>query len=595
MPFRRLLPLLALLLGLPHAARAAEPTAAEVVATLVRQNDARLPAWLNPASPEAARLAQPRESSRVLKMAAVAYTDPASRYHHDADVLAFITRLATNLRRLQHDDGSLDAEFAMGNPQSPPDTAFALRHLAQGQTLLLRDTASHPATAPTRELLASLLQRGAQLLRVGGVHTPNHRWVICGALAHLQSLNPSPANVARIDGWLGEGIDQDADGQFSERSTIYSYVTDEGLLDLAILLNRPALLEPIRRNLELLLDLADADGELETVASRRQDQQGREPRRLYHYYIPLRHLALALNHGRFAAAVRAIEARDLTRLTDQLAELRQFPDLTRPLPPATPEPATLTRVVPLSGLARLRRGPVSATIFGGSDWPAVRDISSGLATNPTFFRFRKGAAVLDSVRLSPAFFNLGFFRSEGLTVSPDGRTFTLRQTQHAAYYQPLPADRRNPNGDYPLTDDGRFYSKMDFPHRPRDEKALTTRITVRELPPPAAPGAFELIFEVTDTPGIAVTLELGFRPGGTLTGAEPRTNAAEPDTFFLKTGTARYTVGSDTIEVGPGSFASARVSMTGEDYSWRGGQLRTEGPKVYLTGVTPFRHTLVIR
>ena len=593
LPLRRCLPLWFLLtLAL---ALAAEPTPAEIVASLVRQNDARLPAWLTAGSPESTRLAQPREASRALKLSVAAYTHPESRYHHDPAALAFIARLATALRRLQHDDGSLDAEFAMGNPQSPPDTAFALRHLAQAQTLLLRDTASHPATAPVRELLRDLLGRGALLLRTGGVHTPNHRWVICGALAHLQSLDPAPANLARIDDWLGEGIDQDADGQFSERSTIYSYVTDEGLLDLALHLDRPTLLEPIRRNLELLLDLADADGELETVASRRQDQQGREPRRLHQYYIPLRHLAIALNHGRFAAAVRDIERRDLAHVTDQLSEWMEFPSLARPLPPSAPAPENLTRIVPGSGLARLRRGAVTATIFGGSDWPAVRDISSGLSTNPTFFRFRKGAAVLESVRLSPAFFNLGFFRSVGLAVAPDRRTFTLHQTQRAAYYQPLPAAFRRADGDYPLTNDGRFYSKLDFPHRPRDEKQLTTRISVRELPPPAAPGAFELSFAIDDTPGIGVTLELCFRPGGTLTGAEPRTSPAEPDTFFLKSGTARYTVGPDTIEFGPGSFGSARVSLTGEDYSWRGGQLRAEGLRVYLTGVTPFRHTLVIR
>ena len=80
--------------------------------------------------------------------------------------------------------------------------------------------------------------------------------------------------------WLGEGIDQDPDGQFSERSTIYSAVTDEALLDLAIILKRPALLEPVRRHLEFLLWNADADGELDVLASRRQDQQLREPRRL---------------------------------------------------------------------------------------------------------------------------------------------------------------------------------------------------------------------------------------------------------------------------------------------------------------------------
>ena len=588
MPLPRLFALVVL-----AAARAfaAEPAPADVVSTLVRQNDARLPAWLDAAGPTQARLAVPREASRVLKMCVAAYSHPESRYHHHADTLALIDRLARQLRRLQHDDGSLDPEFASGNPQSPPDTAFALRHLAQAQALLLADPAAPPATAPVREILRDLLQRGALLLRTGGVHTPNHRWVICGALAHLQSLYPSPANLARIDDWLGEGLDQDADGQFSERSTIYSAVTDEGLLDLAMLLSHPELLLPIRRNLELLLDLADPDGELDTLASRRQDQQLREPRRLAAYYLPLRHLALELPHPRFAAAVRAIERNDLALVTDQLADWMLLPSLRRPLPPSAPATENAVRLVPHSGLARFRRGPVSATVFGGSDWPAVHDIASGLSTNPTFFRFRKGAAVLESVRLSPAFFNLGFFHSEGLAVSPDGLAFTLHQTQRAAYYQPLPAPLRRADGDYPLTNDGRFYSKMDFPHRPRDEKQLTTHISVREIE--HAPGAFELAFAVDDTPGIGVTVELCFRPGGTLTGVEPR--PAEVDTFFLKSGTARYTVGADTIEFGPGSFGSARITLAGEDYAWRNGQLRAEGLRVYLTGVTPFRHTLIIR
>jgi hypothetical protein len=90
-----------------------------------------------------------------------------------------------------------------------------------------------------------------------------------------------------------------------------------------------------------------------------------------------------------------------------------------------------------------------------------------------------------------------------------------------------------------------------------------------------------------------VTIELCFRPGGTLTGAEP--HATEPATYFVKTGSARYTVGADTIEFGPGSFGSARIAMAGEDYGWRNGQLRTEGVRVYLTGVTPFRHRLLIK
>ncbi len=565
---------------------AAEPGPAETFSALVRQNDVQVTGWLE-AFP--ARAAQPRESARLLKMSSAAYTHPESRWHHRAELLALMERLVAALAARQNKDGSFDGEFAFGNPQSPPDSGFALRHLAQALALLQNDGSG--AAKGAHGQLRPLVERGAGMLRTGGVHTPNHRWVICGALSHIQSLLPAAANVARIDDWLGEGIDQDRDGQFSERSTIYSGVTDEGLLDVAINLRRPALLDPVRRNLEFWLVCADANGDLDTLASRRQDQQLREPRRLAAYYVPLRYLAIELQQGQFAAAVRTIERDDLARVTDYLAEWMLWPTLRRELPASKPMPDNFSRHLPDSGLVRFRRGAVSASVFGGGDWAKVHDISSGLSTNPTFFRFSKGAAVLESVRLAPGFFNLGYFRSDGIEVTSDGREVRLGQTQRAAYYQPLPAAARRPGGDYALTSDGRFYSKMDFPHRPRDEKQLTSRITVRERA--TAPGEFELEFEIGGTDRIGVTIEIAFRAGGRLAGGEVR--PSEPDTYFLKEGNARYTVGGDTIEVGPGSFGPSRFSLSGEDYSWRNGQLRAEGVRLYLTGVTPFRHTLIVK
>lgn len=578
--------LLALILCLPALLAAADLSSAEVLAALSRQNDVQVAGWLE-ALPT--RAAQPREASRLLKLCAAAYTQPASRFHRRADLLALIDRIVTALGSRQNPDGSLDGEFAGGNPQSPPDSAFAYRHIAQAYTLL--ENAPDPAGATVRTKVRGLLDRGVMILRTGGVHTPNHRWVICGALATVQAVRPAAANVARIDAWLGDGIDQDSDGQFSERSTIYSGVSVEGLLDLARQLDRPALLGPVRRNLEFWLHATDPNGELVTLASRRQDQQLREPRRMSAYYIPLRFLALRDKDGRFAAAVRAIERDDIARISDHLAEWMLWPELRAELPTSAPLPDNFARHFPGSGLVHIRRGPVTASVFGGGDWAAEHDISSGLSTNPTFFRFRKGAAVLESVRFAPAFFNLGYFRSEGLTVLADGAGYRLAQTQRAAYYQPLPPEHRRADGLYPLTNDGRFYSRMDFPHRPRDEKVMVTRVDVRERR--GAPGEFEVEFAVDGTNGIGVTIELCFRTGGELSGVAPRD--AEPDTFFLKSGHGRYTVGSDVIEFGPGIFGPSRFSMSGETYTWRNGQLRAEGLRVYLTGVTPFRHTLTIR
>jgi hypothetical protein len=567
------------------AAVAADSVA--VLAELVRHNDAQVDEWLAALPP---RAGSPREASRLAKLVAAAHAHRDSRHHRRPETQALLGRLLATLAARQNADGSFDAEVAAGNPASPPDSGFALRHLALALDLLRAD--DHAAAVPLRAQLEQLLRRGVRILRTGGVHTPNHRWVICGALAHIEALVPEPGNVARIDAWLAEGIDQDRDGQFSERSTIYSSVTDEALLDLAHALRRPALLEPLRRNLEFTLLNADPDGELEHVSSRRQDQLGREPRRLAAYYVPLRYLAIYDGNGRFATAAELVERTDLARIVEALPEWLLWPELRRPLPPRAPLPDDFARHFPDSGLVRVRRGPVTATVYGGGDYAVHRDFSSGLATNPTFFRFRKGAAVLDAVRIAPSFFNLGHFRSDGLTALADGAGWQLEQTQRAAYYQPLPQEARRPGGDYPLTDDGRFYSKMDFPRRPRDDKVLTTRVTVRESA--ARKGEFTLEIESAGTDGIGVVVELGFRPGGSLGGAVGR--PGEPDTFLLPEGFARYTVGADAIEVGPGKVGPTRIgNLAGEAYAWRGGQLRVEGPKVYVTGVTPFRHTLVVR
>ncbi|MBC7369881.1 MAG: hypothetical protein H7343_24210 [Undibacterium sp.] len=113
------------------------------------------------------------------------------------------------------------------------------------------------------------------------------------------------------------------------------------------------------------------------------------------------------------------------------------------LPPSSPLPENFTRHFANSGLVRIRRRATTATIFGGGDWAALRDIASGLATNPTLFKYRKGAAILEPVRLAPGFFSLGYFRSEGLVPTPAAPGWLLHQTMRAAYYQPLPAERRN--------------------------------------------------------------------------------------------------------------------------------------------------------
>ena len=130
-----------------------------------------------------------------------------------------------------------------------------------------------PQLSSINNKLGKFVLAAGEALSTGGIHTPNHRWVVSSALAQIHSLFPSAKYVDRIDDWLGEGVYCDADGQFAERSTgIYSRVVDNALITIARLLRRPELLEPVRRNLAMTIFYMHPNGELETVGSRRQDQ-----------------------------------------------------------------------------------------------------------------------------------------------------------------------------------------------------------------------------------------------------------------------------------------------------------------------------------
>jgi len=247
---------------------------------------------------------------------------------------------------------------------------------------------------------------------------------------------------------------------------------------------------------------------------------------------------------------------------------------------------SFAKLLPQSGLARIRRQDSSASIFGGNDKPVI--IASGRSTTPDFFTYRKGSAILEYVRMSTNFFNTGYFRSDG--VQREGNTYTLHEKRNACYYQPLPKGKRDKNGDYSLSEstDGRFWSKMDFESRPATTLTLDSSIVIQE-----DNGSYAVRFTMDGPQGVEISIELCFKSGGTLDGVVP---ALETDDFFLKKGFARYMCGNDVIEIGPGKHEHSNVSMLdGEEYSTRIGTIKGKGLHVYITGLLPFNHSMTIR
>ena len=527
-----------------------------------------------------------RALARRVKTLVAAYCSPESALQgSERAVAAALTHLRA-LRSLQTASGL----FAGGdNVQSPPDSAFTVNDVCDAHVLA---AGAGPELADVTAALAEIADAATRPLLTGGVHTPNHRWELSAALARLHRSFPDDRLLARVEEWLAEGVDIDADGLYSERSAVYaSIVTNPSLLLLAEVLGRSDLLDAVERNLTTTLDLIRPDGTVETVHSRRQDQTHAFPLALYlpHYRL----LAIRTGRGDFARAARLAAADGIVD-PDLLAQTLLTPELCRVLPAPDAERLPRDRYLPTARLAVHASATAHTVVYGGSDVPEHRRIRSGLACNPTFLRLFAGAAVLDAVRLSRVFFDLGPFRADDMEQLADTR-YRLTQTLTTAYYQPLPKDHRRDDGAYRLVDEGRFSAAMAFPDRPQDEVSHTTRVEV-DLREDGA----DLRIDISG-PSVPWALELTFRPGGEPQGAVPLGDGR----WCLTTEPLTYRVGDDEIRVeaavetgeplaGPDRSDVLRYDP-GQDYTVVGGTDATTGNRVYLGGHGPQTLTLTLR
>jgi hypothetical protein len=521
-----------------------------------------------------------RESMRRAKLLVAAYLAPSSRHAGDRRLADAAKRCAEALAAMQSESGLF---LGGDNVESPPDSGFTINDLGDVLQLIARSEARSDL-ATLDAYLRSIADRATPAMLAGGVHTPNHRWELSAALTRLHRVRPDEMIRARIEQWLAEGVDIDGDGLYSERSANYAvHVSNPSLLVIADALGRPELLDVVERNLTATLGLVHADGSVETVHSRRQDQKTtRFP--LAPYALQFRRFAIERGRGDFAWAARRALAEGVAEPQTALAELLLHPALTQALPaeeaPALPARTTWGE----SGLVIDRTARRTLVVYGGSDYRAFRRVRSGLASNPTFLRMTAGPVVLEGLRLSREFFGLGPFRADAMEHSAGG--FVLREELTPGYYQPMPAEQRRADGQYALAEEGRFAAAMAFDRRPADIVSMRTRIDVR----PTDDGV-ELVID-TDGPSSVWALELAFREGGSFEGLAP----VADDTAVLREGFGRYRVGDGAIEFGPGTGVGGRPRyFPGEDYDYLGGTDALRGPRAYITGRAPSSVRLRLR
>ena len=221
------------------------------------------------------------------------------------------------------------------------------------------------------------------------------------------------------------------------------------------------------------------------------------------------------------------------------------------MPGPAPLPEDYEKFFPIMNLARIRRGRIDATMV-------TRDSSR-------FFSARNGGAVINAVRFATSFFGKGQFVPA--TGGKEGDRYVFRQSLEAPYYQPVaqPVSYKN-------------WSALHSQRRQTQICRLEQSATITERK-----NAFELRLQSSGTPGVPLAIEINLRDGGTLDGCRPAPHAN--DAVILAKDFATYRMGADTIRFGPGAAPHLLTQL-------RGAEPKLPGQSVYITGYTPFDHTL---
>jgi len=540
---------------------------------LVRSNDKRISELLDiqekvegyptfGAVPDKFGIFHPGGAASLVYHLMAGYFIKDSRYYGDADLIGPCKNAAEYLESVQYGDGTFD--LLTTNFNSPPDTAFIMEpvcvvlsvfHKTQDPRLRV------PELVEVAGILKRITLKAGECLITGGIHTPNHRWVVCRALARIHSLYPDDRYTGRIDQWLSEGIDIDPDGQYTEKSTgIYSIVVDDSLITVARLLDRPELYEPVRRNLEMSWFYVHPSGEIVTGASGRQDRGIMV--NITAYYFLYRNMAIRDGNALFGAVTAFIEQLNdqpenfiNSRLTGKLLSFIDEPELQRDPPAPATLPVVYKKKFIHSDVVRYRNGLASATVF---------------SDNHNVFSLQKGDAILDAVRLSASFFGKGQFMSESLEF--EGEDVLLKSEIRGRYMQPLGEDDIPGDGDWHRLD--------------RNKRELTgwkhyyTKVRIsREN------GGFRLKITAEGTGRVPLAIELGFRQGGKLSGVQPVPGIE--DAWFLADGYGEYQMGGHRISFGPGQHAHGWTQL-------RGAEPKLPMQSVYITGYSPFEYILEI-
>jgi hypothetical protein len=486
---------------------------------------------------------------------------PASRWYRSEELTSRALLFCRHLLTAQHPDGTIDLRET--NFHDATMVGFSIQKLGYTYRLLLESDEVSSDLEELRDKIHTFLVRGAEGMLAGGFHTPNHRWVMTSALSLAGTILEDPRLVAEAERYLREGIDCTEAGEYTERSAgIYNVVNNRSLIIAAEELQRPELLDHVRRNLDMMVNYFEPDGSIFTLNSRRQDF-GRTvfPVNYYENYLLMAHRDSSSSYAGIADAILALASDSRTTVGEIGPVLTHYlidPALREIDLPGAPLQTSYRFENLDSGIVRARTDDVSVSLLSG---------------HSVFLRFQVGGLAV-STRFAGTFYGeRGRFAPTELRSTAEG--YRLESHSRWGYYRPL--------ADPPNTTDWEAMPHMDRDHAMVSD--FDVLVDVRILADSA-----ELTITASGTDNVLTKLELLVTAGGWLDTGSLLIPGNAGGTAVLKSGSATYRLGADAVTI-EGGFAEHNSTST-----MRGSEAQVpEAFTIYCAGYTPLEKTITLR
>ena len=446
-----------------------------------------------------------------------AFLDPGSRHYQSEAVAESIRLTLEAVERIHlYPDGSLDLGGDMQNAANSGFAAYVMYRVWERW-----QPVEHPLRDEIVERSRRIMVKFGLSCRTMGVMTPNHRWVACVAMAMVNDIEPDERLIAKIDDYLSDGIDQDADGFYSEYSPMYAMLCNWCFMEVAKRLNRPELLEPVRRNLDLTLKLCHTGGQVASEMSVRADTG-----KLGMLQV-LVEMGTLDRKGEYLTVARDHVDRQLRTLDDRvppgddentywgalLGEAYELISIaTLPATDVEPKPIpddyrlrTSAFLLRQRAMVRIRRGRLSVTAVGRNDF-----------TNLLAVRY--GDAIIDGMRIMYNYYGTHGMNDQDLPEEGDEIVFAGSFTEYID--GPTPERR--------------------IDHKPE----LHYRVGISEID-----GGLQFSLKAHARHKVCVQLEFAARPEGHLEIGGQTVPLLDGERHYLN-GPARIINGSDALEIG---------------------------------------------